>query len=140
MNICIFCKIVVMLAKKNAFFEAFFFYVSRWHWLRGPQKLSMRFWGSAEALRTSMSLERSRKTQPVSEGAERARSPRDGKGNAVSTGAVGQKFSRNSEGVQPLDLRKRRLKWQIVLKPHAKPISETDSLVLSNIRPAIPSR
>ena len=25
MNICIFCKIAVMLAKKNAFFEAFFF-------------------------------------------------------------------------------------------------------------------
>ena len=35
MNICIFCKIAVMLAKKNAFFEAFFFYVSRWPLLLG---------------------------------------------------------------------------------------------------------
>ncbi len=38
------------------------------HW--GPRK-SADLWGRAEALRTSMSLERSRKTQSVSEGAER---------------------------------------------------------------------
>ena len=34
MNICIFCKIVVMLAKKKRFLERFF-YVSRWPLLLG---------------------------------------------------------------------------------------------------------
>ena len=55
--------------------ETAFFAVSPDNRDLGPQKAQHEVLGRAEALRTSMSLEHSRKTQSVSEGAERAREP-----------------------------------------------------------------
>ena len=49
-------------------------------------------------------------------------------------------FSRNSVGLHPFRLRNRRLKLDKVLKPVAQHISETASVVSTNLREACPRR